>query len=72
MGRIRLMNKQQSKIAARQSELARKRRAMFLRLHLKGASGTELARRFGMSASRMNLLLKKAREEMQDSDLSGD
>jgi len=57
------MNTQQAKLNARQVELARKRRAMFLRLHLKGITGTELARRYGMSASRMNLLLQKAKKD---------
>ena len=57
------MNTTQSKLAAQQVKIARNRMAMFLKLHLRGASGSELARKYGMSASRMNLLLQKAKEE---------
>lgn len=57
------MNTIQSKIAARQIIVAKKRRAMFLNLHLRGISGTDLARKYGMSASRMNFLLQKAKKE---------
>ena len=49
---------------AKQAELARKRRAMYYRLHTqKNITGSALARRFGISHQRMNFLLRLAKGE---------
>jgi len=47
----------------KQAELARKRRAIYYRLHANGISGPALARRFGISHQRMSFMLRQAAKE---------
>ncbi len=50
----------------RMAELARKRRAMYYRLHIKNEiTATDLARRFGISHQRMSFMLRQAAEEIK-------
>jgi len=47
------------------AEKARKRRAMYYRLHInKGLSAAELGRRYGVSRQRMSLMLSKAAKDV--------
>ena len=60
------MNPSQAKFNAQLAEKARKRRAMFLRLHInKNLSATELARRYGMTHQCMSKMLRRAKEDLE-------
>ena len=56
-----MMNKNQIAFNRKQAELAAKRGAMFLRLHNKGMTEKDIARKFGISRQRVNQILNKAR-----------
>jgi|ERR1022692_2090966 IS30 family transposase len=60
------MNPSQARFNAQLAEKARKRRAMFLRLHLKDKkknSATELAKKYGMTHQCMSQMLRRAKQD---------
>ena len=57
---MKILNSHNKKLA----EIGRKRRAMYYKLHLKGLSCSELARRFVMSRARMSQILIQAAKEV--------
>ena len=60
------MNPSQTRYNAKIAEQARKRRAMFYRMHLKqGLTATELARRYGVTHQCMSAMLRKAKKDLE-------
>ena len=59
------MNPSQARYNEKLAEQARKRRAMYYRLHInKGLTATELARRYGVSHQCMSLMLRRAKRDL--------
>lgn len=60
------MNPSQARYNARVAERARKRRAMFYRLHIsKRLSAAELARQYGMTRACMSVMLRRAKDDLR-------
>ena len=58
------MNPSQARHNAKVAEQARKRRAMYYRLHTtKGLSVSDLARRYGVTRQCMSVMIRRAKED---------
>lgn len=59
------MNPSQARHNAKVADVARKRRAMYYRLHInKGLTVSDLARRFGVTRQCMSVMLRRAKEDV--------